>query len=192
MPTLKVFISLTYIDLKDYRQKAIEIINRYKCVPLAMEFFMAQPEEPTRVYEKEIKECDILLGIYAHRYGFTPKGQEKSITQQEYELAKKLKKSCHCFIVDEDFQWKPKFCEFEKRPQLNVFLKTIRDENTTSFFTTTTDFESKLSSSLGKLLLEREQKAKGEKREAKSDKLIPHRSHAIHRTSLSPAAELYR
>ena len=59
-PTLKIFISSTYIDLKDYRQKAIEIINRYQCVPLAMEFFMAQPDEPTEVCEKKIKECDIL------------------------------------------------------------------------------------------------------------------------------------
>jgi len=52
---LKVFISSTYIDLKDYRQTAITVVNRYKCVPLAMEFFMAQPEEPTKVAKKEVR-----------------------------------------------------------------------------------------------------------------------------------------
>jgi len=118
MPSLKIFISSTYVDLKDYRQKAIQIVNRYKCVSLAMEFFMAQPDEPTRVCKKEIKECDILLGIYAHRYGFIPKGQDKSITHQEYELAKKLNKPCLCFIVEKDHPWNPELCEFEKRPHI--------------------------------------------------------------------------
>jgi hypothetical protein len=32
---MKVFISSTYEDLKEYRQAAIEVVNRYKCVPLA-------------------------------------------------------------------------------------------------------------------------------------------------------------
>lgn len=30
MPALKVFISSTYLDLKDYRQVAIEVANRYE------------------------------------------------------------------------------------------------------------------------------------------------------------------
>ena len=59
MEPLKVFISSTYIDLKEYRQAAIEIVNRYQCVPLAMEFFLSQPKEPEKVTKKEIKECDI-------------------------------------------------------------------------------------------------------------------------------------
>jgi len=70
MQPLKVFISSTYLDLKDYRQTAIEVVNRYKCVPLAMEFFLAQPAEPSRVAEKEVRECDIFVGLYAHRFGF--------------------------------------------------------------------------------------------------------------------------
>ncbi|MDQ1353246.1 MAG: hypothetical protein QG657_3552 [Acidobacteriota bacterium] len=31
---MKVFISSTYEDLKEYRQKAIEVVLRVKCQPL--------------------------------------------------------------------------------------------------------------------------------------------------------------
>jgi hypothetical protein len=36
---MKVFISSTYEDLKEYREAAIKVVERYKGVPLAMEFF---------------------------------------------------------------------------------------------------------------------------------------------------------
>ena len=121
MSSLKIFISSTYIDLKDYRQAAIEIVNRYKCVPLAMEFFMSQPKEPEMVAKKEINESDVFIGIYAHRYGFVPDKQDKSITQLEYELAKKEAKERLCFVVADDFPLNPKFCEHKKYDKLQSF-----------------------------------------------------------------------
>ncbi len=170
---LKVFISSTYIDLKDYRQSAITVVNRYKCVPLAMEFFMSQPDEPTKVCEKEVRECDIFVGIYAHRYGFIPKRKQKSITQAEYELARKEGKDCLCSIVDQDFSWKPKFFEFNKKEKLDAFLGKVKEKSVLSFFTTVSDFESKLSASLGKLLIEKQGTAKQKEQLASGAKLIP-------------------
>lgn len=167
--SLKVFISSTYIDLIDYRRVAIEVVNRYKCVPLAMEFFGSQPQDPTTVAGKEVRECDIFVGIYAHRFGFVPGGQEKSITQQEYELAKAQGKDCLCFVVKKDHPWNPQFCEYQKYEPLQVFLKTVLADNTVSFFTTAADLEGKLSSSLGKLLLD---KQGGDGRQGRRVKLI--------------------
>ncbi len=60
---------------------------------------MANPGEPKEVCDEKIKECDVFVGIYAHRYGFIPDNQTKSITQLEYELAKDQGKDCLCFIV---------------------------------------------------------------------------------------------
>jgi DNA-binding transcriptional regulator of glucitol operon len=170
---LKVFISSTYIDLKDYRQAAITVVNRYKCVPLAMEFFMSQPAEPTEVCEKEVRECDILVGIYAHRYGFIPEGKNTSITHEEYELAKKEGKECLCFLVDQDFPWKPTLCEFDKINRIKKFMEEIKKEKVLSFFTTPSDFEAKLSGSLGKLLIEKEGTAEQKEQLASGGKLIP-------------------
>jgi len=155
---MKIFISSTYEDLKEYRQTAIEVVNRYKCVPLAMEFLVSEPGEPLTVCEKEVRECDIFIGIYAHRYGFIPKRENKSITQLEYELAKELGKDCLCFIVEVDYPWKKSFIEFGKQKELDDFLDKVKTENICSFFTTVHDFDRKLSTSLGKLRTKTEKK----------------------------------
>jgi tetratricopeptide (TPR) repeat protein len=154
---MRVFISSTFEDLKEYREAAIEVVNRYKGVPLAMEFFMSKPQEPIKVCEKEIHECDVFVGIYAHKYGFIPTGETKSITQLEYELAKKLKKDCLCFIVKEEYRWNPKFFERKKYDELMTFLDKVKKENVVSFFESTKDFESKFSTSLAKLREEKQE-----------------------------------
>lgn len=92
----KVFISSTYVDLKDYRRVVIETVETFdELKPVAMEYFMSQPEEPKKVCDDKIKGCDFFIGIYAHRYGFIPEGETKSITRLEYELAKSLKKDIY-------------------------------------------------------------------------------------------------
>jgi hypothetical protein len=122
---MKVFISSTFEDLKEYREAAIEVVNRYKGVPLAMEFFMSQPQEPTKACDKEIEECDVFVCIYAHRYGFIPDGETKSITQLEYELAKSSTKPCLCFIVEKTHPWNPCIIEHEKLKELGDFLSAL-------------------------------------------------------------------
>ncbi|MCP5107606.1 MAG: DUF4062 domain-containing protein, partial [bacterium] len=146
----KVFISSTYVDLIPYRETAVRVVNHYKCVPLAMEFFDSLTRDPETVCDNEVRECDLFIGIYAHRYGFVPDGKETSITQREYELAKELGKECLCFIVNKKFPWEPDLIEFEKRKELTRFLDIVKKEKVLSFFTDPADFEARLSRSLGK------------------------------------------
>lgn len=153
---MKVFISSTYVDLIEYREAAVKVVNHYKCVPLAMEFFDSLTEDPTTVCENEVKECDIFIGIYAHRFGYVPEGQKKSITQMEYELAKD--KDCLCFIVAERHPWDPGFIEHGKHKELQTFLDKVKNEKVVAFFTTPKDFDAKLSRSLGKLLSSKKEK----------------------------------
>jgi hypothetical protein len=162
----KVFLSSTFVDLIEYRKKAIEVLNRYKCVPLAMEFFDSLTQDPQTVCEDEIRECDIFIGIYAHRFGWAPKRKRKSITRMEYELARELKKDRLCFIVDENVAWKPKFIEHDKQKELKRFLKIVKNDLTISFFKDPQDLAVKLATSLGKLLAKKQAPAgKAEKGE---------------------------
>ena len=156
---LKVYISSTYIDLKDYRQAAIEVVNRYKCMPLGMEFFSSQPRDADTVSEIDIKDCDVFVGIYAHRYGYIPAGGDKSITHQEYELAKKSGKDCLCFIVQEDYPWNPKDIDLKEYDKLNAFLNVVRKENVTTTFESPADFSNKLSVSIGRLIMSKKDSA---------------------------------
>ncbi len=146
---MKVFISSTYVDLIEYRKKAIEVVLRNKFLPLAMEFFNAQTEDATTVCDKEIRECDVFIGIYAHRYGFIPKGKKKSITQLEYELAnKEPRKNCLYFIVEKDFPWNPQLIEKKKGAALERFLKKVKNEYVVEFFKSPDHFMGVLSTSL--------------------------------------------
>jgi formylglycine-generating enzyme required for sulfatase activity/energy-coupling factor transporter ATP-binding protein EcfA2 len=162
---MKVFISSTSKDLKEYRQAAIDAVLKYKCVPLTMEHFGARAGEPVEVSLDDVHECDIFVGIYAHRYGYVPKGSKKSITQQEYELAKrkKLGKPCLCFIVDKSFPWNPEFIEMGKYAELKDFLKKVKEKNAVTFFTDVADFQLKFSTSLGNQLRKMESSKKGDK-----------------------------
>ena len=171
--SMKVFISSTFVDLRDYRDKAADTVIQYGGQVLAMEYFGAQPKEPKAVCDQEIKDCDIFIGIYAHRYGFVPDGEEKSITQLEYELARELGKPRLCFIVDEDHPWPPKFIESDKADELREFLEHVKTELVTTTFTTPADLGHKLAASLGSLLLKIERGDAEEKSAGRPARLIP-------------------
>src|SRR4030095_13084959 len=82
-----------------------------------MEVFGARPAGAQEVCRKEIKECDLFIGLYAYRYGFIPPNSQVSITEQEFDNARDLGKPTFCFIVDEDHPWPPKLVQGE--PELS-------------------------------------------------------------------------
>jgi ATP-dependent DNA helicase RecG len=150
---LNVFISSTGVDLYEYRKMAVEVINRYKVVvPLGAEFVNGEAQDAKTVDGKSITNCDVFVGIYAHRYGYIPEGQDKSITEMEFELAGKSGKEVILFIVDPDFPWPPKFIEMEKHQQLKDFLSRVKKEAKVSFFKTPADFKNTFSTALGLIL----------------------------------------
>lgn len=166
---MKIFISSTFKDLIEYRKAAIEVVQRLNCKSTAMEFFGARPDDANTVCDKEIRECDIFIGIYAHRYGYVPDNREKSITQQEYELAKELGKDCLCFIVQKEYSWPVTSIEMDKYPKLEKFLEKVKKDFVVEFFKSPDDFSKKLSTSLGNLISEL--KGKTIKEEGKSSRI---------------------
>ena len=153
---MKVFISSTYNDLKDYRRVAIEVVSRLQCQPLAMEYNSARSGDLTSVCEEEVRACDILVGIYAHRYGFIPSGRDKSITQLEYEQARALGKACLCFFIEKGFAWNPDFIEHDQKTALENFLAEVKKQHVPAQFTTPEDFGNKLTAALSQWLFTRQ------------------------------------
>ncbi|MEO5361248.1 MAG: DUF4062 domain-containing protein [Nitrospirota bacterium] len=98
----KIMISSTFDDLKGHREAVIEALQRMELPHAAMEFFGSRPSEPVDVCYKEIEKCDYLIGIYAWRYGWRPDPSGPSITEMEFDYARKLGKKCLCYIVDEN------------------------------------------------------------------------------------------
>lgn len=146
---MKVFISSTYIDLIDHRKVVAEALERMNLSVGRMEVLGANPKEPKVACLSLLDDCDIFVGIYAHRYGFIPEGDDKSITEQEYDYAQQTNKDMFCFIVDEDEPWLPKYIETGiNRDKLISFKSRIKTRLTVDFFTKPADLAYKVSTAL--------------------------------------------
>jgi hypothetical protein len=103
----KAFVSSTFIDLEAHRKATLETLLHLGIEPSMMEIWGASPAEPTEACFSKIRECDVFIGIYAHRFGIRPNGQSKSITELEFDYACEIGKPCFCYIVDENYPWVP-------------------------------------------------------------------------------------
>ena len=91
---LKVFVSSTSEDLKDYRAAARLAICDMEWTPCMMEHFTAMSDPTVKACQEKLKDCDLMLLIVAFRKGWVPTREqggdgEKSITALELEFAKR-------------------------------------------------------------------------------------------------------
>ncbi|MGA7239733.1 MAG: DUF4062 domain-containing protein [Bryobacteraceae bacterium] len=123
MPIAKpvVFISSTSKDLAAHRDAAARAARQAGFEDVRMEDFEARSRKPPyAACMEKVRECDVLVVIVAHRYGWVPEDQPdkqaKSITWLECEemlhLAKeKPSKEVLAFVVDPDYKWPLEFKE---------------------------------------------------------------------------------
>ena len=151
---MKIFLSSTYDDLRQYRASAAQAIERLGQYGVRMEVFGARPDDATGVSLDEVDASDAFLGIYAHKYGYVPAGSSISITEQEFNLAQERKKPTFCFLVDDEFPWSPKLIEPEPaQSKLKLFKQRISITVVRDTFTTPDDLAYKVASSLGHFLI---------------------------------------
>lgn len=86
MKCYQVFISSTFSDLKDAREKVLKILLSIDCIPSGMEFFPASDDEQFEFIKRIIDDCDYYLLIVGGRYGSVA-SDGISYTQKEYEYA---------------------------------------------------------------------------------------------------------
>jgi Domain of unknown function (DUF4062) len=82
----QVFVSSTYADLMQERQKVIQALMEMDCIPAGMEIFPAADEEQWEFIKRVVDDCDYYIVIIGGRYGtLTPEGI--SYTEKEYDYA---------------------------------------------------------------------------------------------------------
>ncbi len=101
MPQLKIFVSSTVADLHAYRQDLDGALLEGGHTPLVQERFGAMPAGAKAACDDLIEECDVFVGLYGFRYGYVPAEGDRSITELEYETARRLGKRCLCYIAAE-------------------------------------------------------------------------------------------
>ena len=82
----QVFVSSTYTDLIEERQKVFQTLMEMDCIPAGMELFPAADDEQWEFIKKIIDDCDYYLLIIGGRYGSTTV-EGVSYTEREYEYA---------------------------------------------------------------------------------------------------------
>jgi CheY-like chemotaxis protein len=161
---MKCFLSSTYVDLKVHREFAAQAIERLGQQGIRMEAFGARSEDATTACVQEIEDSDAFFGIYAHRYGYIARGSSISITEREFDVARKHHKSTFCFVIDEDFPWPPKFIDLgSARSKLSAFKEKVSKNVIHDTFTTPDDLAYKVAAALGRFLTTQKVKDRLEK-----------------------------
>lgn len=170
----EIFLSSTSKDLQAHRDKVREMIDRMRQTTIRMETFGAKPDKPFDTCRKEVQECDALIVIVGHRYGWIPSRQEegdgvKSITWWEVEWAMGSKKPVFAFLADPAAAWstereqdrltsaktQKEFVEIGRAVQhLQEFRAFLNRETTRELFASVDDLGGKVATSLHDWLLE--------------------------------------
>jgi len=82
----QVFVSSTYTDLIDERQKVFHTLMEMGCIPAGMELFSAADEDQFEFIKKIIDDCDYYLLMIGGRYGSLAEDQF-SFTEKEFDYA---------------------------------------------------------------------------------------------------------
>ena len=104
MPERKkiVMVSSTARDLPEHRKEVMEACLRQGMFPQMMEHLPAADADAIAESLRLVDEADIYLGIFAHRYGYVPKGHDISITEMEYNRAVERGIPRLIFLMHED------------------------------------------------------------------------------------------
>ncbi|WP_440999816.1 DUF4062 domain-containing protein [Fodinibius sp. SL11] len=150
-----VFISSTYLDLKDYRSEVWELLNSNYDVDIkGMEDFGARTESPLETCLSEVDQSDIYVGLVGVRLGSINEDKGKSYTQLEYERAVEKGKEILIYLIDEEnAKVSPNLVDKEnKHVKLKSFKDKLKKSHTVDFFVNENDLVKKLERKFDELL----------------------------------------
>jgi hypothetical protein len=107
---LKIYLSSTFEDLKDYRERVYRELRTLRHDVIAMEDYVAADVRPVDKCLADVRASDIYVGLFAWRYGYVPpkhNPQKLSVTDLELREAVKHKKPRLLFILKDTAMWPP-------------------------------------------------------------------------------------
>lgn len=149
----KIFISSTYKDLKEYRQKVIDAILKMQFLPVGMEMFNASSDSQWKIITDTIDDSDYYVLILGKRYGSVmDRGSDKgmSYTEREFRYAMDRGVPCMGFLVHDEADIKASNMESdpEKLARLNAFRKLVEENGTVNYWKNSDELAGQVRSSL--------------------------------------------
>ena len=149
----RIYISSTYSDLQEYREKVYRALRQLGHDVVAMEDYVAADRRPLDKCLTDVASCDLYLGIFAHRYGYVPEHGNpdgRSITELEYRHAGAQDIPRLVFLLDVKTAWPPEHMDvFTGEGGQGAQIRALRDElgrdHVVSFFCTADELAQKVS-----------------------------------------------
>jgi len=85
----QIFISSTFLDLKEERRAVMQSLLELDCIPAGMELFPADDEDSWELIKREIEQSDYYVLVIGGRYG-SEDDHGVSFTEREFEHATKV------------------------------------------------------------------------------------------------------
>ena len=145
----QIFISSTYADLIEERDKVMRAVLQLKCFPAGMELFPAVDKKQFDYIKSEIDECDYYLLIIGARYGSMDK-DGVSYTEKEYNYAVRKKIPVIAFLHNDIKSIPLGKADTDKEliEKLEKFRKKVQKGRLVNYWTNPDDLKAKVISSL--------------------------------------------
>jgi HEAT repeat protein len=151
--TIRAFVSSTFADLVDHRAAVRNVLALMSIPNFAMEVYVSEERAPLEKCLGDVRSSNVYIGIFAHRYGHVPSGQNKSITELEFREAGLAGIDRLIFLLNEGVAWNPQYLDsFTKENDAGERIRAFREElgqtKTVSFFSTPEDLSTKVGASV--------------------------------------------
>jgi HEAT repeat protein len=149
----RVYISSTYDDLREHREKVYRVLRQLGQDVVAMEDYVAADQRPLDKCLADVAACNLYVGIFAHRYGYVPEHGNPggcSITELEYRHAGDMGIPRLVFLLDVKTAWPPERMdvftgEGEQGARIRELRAELGRECLASFFSNADELAQKVS-----------------------------------------------
>jgi hypothetical protein len=132
---LKVYLSSTFADLGEYRETVTHVLQRLGFDYISLDDFGTFNSAILESSYKAIATSDIFVLLLAHRYGYIPLHETKSILELEYEQATRLKKPVLVFVISDEAPWPIDKIDLDRgREALLAFKALLLARHLVAFF----------------------------------------------------------
>jgi hypothetical protein len=149
----QVFVSSTYADLRDERQRVIQTLMEMDCIPSGMELFPAADEEQWEFIKRVIDDCDYYLLIIGGRYGSTtPEGLSYTEKEYDYAMKKGIKVIALLHAQPEEIPMGKSEADPELRGRLKAFREKVGTNRLVKFWKAAEELPGMVALSLSKTI----------------------------------------
>lgn len=150
------FISSTYEDLKEERNKAIQAILTMNQFPIGMEMFSAADDDQWKIIKEAIDSSDFYILLIGNKYGSIEEATGISYTEKEFDYAVEKKIPILAFIADSSMSMTQDKIETDpqKAIKVNSFKEKVKQSGRyVKFWKNIDNLETLISQSVSKAVL---------------------------------------